>query len=661
MGAARWARSGAHVAGALAAVVFAWCGGSTTKQAGTEGGPCYGNGTCDGALTCLSQTCVNATPPGDALSDEATDIPAVPEVDVAPADQAESIQGARIAVTDADFGFVPEGECRDAVLVVASAGLADLRVSSVRYSGAPGFTMTWPCQHAGKDATKPVALDDGSIDSATCDDLVVPANSQVEVKVTFCATCDHTPGTSAKCPPEARAHLTIVSNDFSYDASKGEGATAELRANVGGKCLTCEPQSLEFGSVVAPGEYARTMNLYGCGDATVNVVGFSVENDTPDVFKLVTPDASGTTPLAVDAGQKQPFTVKCAPQQADKGADGKFVQRTATVVVTSDAIPGQLKCPVTCTPVDAEGAVCEFKILDKGVDVTDRDDVQLQEKLTLKDASYALMANDAIVSWMWTLTNAPPTNKQAFVPGGSAQNPAFTVNDVGVIDTSVSPPADSRYEFTLTVTTKFGVQKSCHHHVGVPAPAGCHIELTWTTPADPNPFDECPATENCGSDMDLHVVDPLAVGCGSKPDLDGDGEPDGFFDLQYDCFWFHADPIWDAAHKTDPDYQPHLDRDCTSGWGPENFTYRIPEAGRCYKVGVHYYDDHGFGRSYPTVNIWKDGKPIYSKTVDTGIKNLDMWEVGSLCCSKGTFDEFTTPQGGPLIVSNYVCADFAGQ
>ena len=44
---------------AVAAVLLAGCGGSK-RAAGTEGGPCYGNATCNAGLTCLSELCVVA-------------------------------------------------------------------------------------------------------------------------------------------------------------------------------------------------------------------------------------------------------------------------------------------------------------------------------------------------------------------------------------------------------------------------------------------------------------------------------------------------------------------------------------------------------------------------------------------------------------------------
>jgi hypothetical protein len=52
---------------ALAAlVVVAGCGGSSGKAAGTEGGPCYGNQSCNAGLTCASNLCVRLSGSGGA-------------------------------------------------------------------------------------------------------------------------------------------------------------------------------------------------------------------------------------------------------------------------------------------------------------------------------------------------------------------------------------------------------------------------------------------------------------------------------------------------------------------------------------------------------------------------------------------------------------------
>lgn len=71
----------------LVAVALAICsacgiGGGGSKSAGSEGGPCYPNGTCDVGLSCLSQTCVNVGGM-DALGNAETDnldVDAMPEL-----------------------------------------------------------------------------------------------------------------------------------------------------------------------------------------------------------------------------------------------------------------------------------------------------------------------------------------------------------------------------------------------------------------------------------------------------------------------------------------------------------------------------------------------------------------------------------------------------
>ena len=44
----------------LAATLAVACG-AATKAEGTEGGPCYGNDSCNAGLACLSHLCVDAT------------------------------------------------------------------------------------------------------------------------------------------------------------------------------------------------------------------------------------------------------------------------------------------------------------------------------------------------------------------------------------------------------------------------------------------------------------------------------------------------------------------------------------------------------------------------------------------------------------------------
>ncbi len=222
--------------------------------------------------------------------------------------------------------------------------------------------------------------------------------------------------------------------------------------------------------------------------------------------------------------------------------------------------------------------------------------------------------------------------------------------------------AAGTFTVTLTATSACGCQATATAFFTVPTDDGCRIQLTWQTPLDLDPTDQCGSGVDCGADLDLHVLHPDAQTPGV--DLDHDGKDDGWFDVgQYggvagDCFWFNPNPCWVADHCDQPGVQPHFLLDATSGATPEEFHYEVPPAGPCYRVGVHYWDDHSFGASYPTVRVWVDGALIYQTATPPKLKKLDLWEVGEACCAAKTFNEKTDPTGGPVIVHDYVNPDF---
>jgi hypothetical protein len=146
-----------------------------------------------------------------------------------------------------------------------------------------------------------------------------------------------------------------------------------------------------------------------------------------------------------------------------------------------------------------------------------------------------------------------------------------------------------------------------------------HIELLWNTANDPDQTDNGPIA---GADLDLHFAHPLAVG---GFDGDGDGQPDGWFDLPFDTFWYNEQPNWGSIDPAVDD-DPSLDRDDTDGAGPENVNLNIPENNTRYKVGVHYWKDHGFGPSFVTVRVFIFGVLVFELT-DVELVNHDMWTV----------------------------------
>jgi hypothetical protein len=150
------------------------------------------------------------------------------------------------------------------------------------------------------------------------------------------------------------------------------------------------------------------------------------------------------------------------------------------------------------------------------------------------------------------------------------------------------------YVVELNVIDAEGVEACAPARMRLTATANedIHIQLVWTTPADPNEIDAN------GSDVDLHLLHPL-------------GE---WNERPYDCFWRNLNPDWATPRSLEPgtgrvgeDDDPSLDIDDVDGWGPENINLDNPENDSTYKVGVHYFSDHGYSVSYATVRIYIGG------------------------------------------------------
>jgi len=151
-----------------------------------------------------------------------------------------------------------------------------------------------------------------------------------------------------------------------------------------------------------------------------------------------------------------------------------------------------------------------------------------------------------------------------------------------------------------------------------------------------------------GSDLDLHFAHQNAHG----PDLDGDGNPDPWFDKQWDVFWYNTKPNWGSFDPNVRD-DPSLDRDDTDGAGPENLNLSVPEDGVTYAIGVHYWNDWGFGASDATVKVFHYADLIYDVTYPQ-MKWLDMWCVGQIHWPAPVVDRCAAPADPEYVTPNYV-------
>ena len=568
-----------------------------------------------------------------------------------------------------DMGFVTVGPTAyEDALYIQNTGLAPLeinRVDAIKFSD--GFAFVWPCERkegatgdapwvTDAEARIPITYDDPetklTIDDTICDGPVVVDPASTRAIPVFYTALSGSP---------ARAVFRLYSNDPDFDPALGEAYEATLQANFGGPCLSVTPELIDFGSVVVgTGVKGVNVQLFNCGDEDLEITNIYYCDGTSVEFSLDTTTV-GTFdedhPLVIEPGKTATIVAKYTPTDINKDGTGKLIPDEGCLAVDNNSARRTVETPVRGLGSEAECAVCGFNMMNQNVLVPDNGTLNPQSIIDFINTSYdATTVGGGIEAFNWTVTQ-PGESVSMFTPTSTYENPHFEPNLVGT------------YEFCLEVFNKDGCSDKCCQTVEIVPPQGCHIELTWNTPTDEDQTDDCPQpSQGCissGADMDLHIVHPLATGKTRDPET---GKPYGYFDMKYDCYWMHKNPTWDADHTGDALYQPNLDRDDQDGAGPENFTYTYPDPDYattppdCYRVGVHYYDDHSYGKSYPTIRVFIDSAtPVYTKTpmeADGSLIGLgmgDMWDVGRVCCTnvETPFVERVNGDGTPHIVHGY--------
>lgn len=557
----------------------------------------------------------------------------------------------------ADLGYVPIGDYSEGLLTIQNVGSGDLVISKViAMTTVSGFSFVWNCNRSAmfegsepavgelqSAALTPIGItgDDGvTIDSVFCSGdfpAVIPENTGFTIPLRFNATKED----------PVKAYLTFISNDSRYDAANEQGLKVEVWANQGGRCLRVNPSPIDFGSVVAPGARGMKAELIACGDETVAITGISLSDDSSGDFALILDELGEfgkNDPIEIAPGESRTFTVEYSPQYADMEDNGKIEPDLGSLIVENDSVRTEITTELRGLGVEAMCAVCAFEMKEAASEdiVPDGGNVLPQTFILFDDHSYDPTVGGSISKWKWSV-NQPKGSQQVFDPHANYSTPYFEPNVVG------------EYTFTLEVTNEQGCSATCSQTLRVEPPEGCHIEITWNTPADLDQTNECQAYVDCGADVDLHVVHPYAVGDQALSPLDGSVM--GYYDRDYDCFWNNPRPTWNKDNA-DPLYQPSIDRDDTSGAGPENFTYTFPVDGLCYRVGAHYYDDHNFGASYPTIQVFINSiEPVFKKTLTVPMASRDMWDIGYVCCTaqnvEDAFEEFKWPDGTSVIIGNY--------
>ena len=508
-----------------------------------------------------------------------------------------------------DFKQVTAGEVPEEKVNIMNTGAADLMITGFKLNGSEFYTLLV------QGTEYPVSGQ--TAEGITFEDaVVVEPGSATFFKVRF-EPLDDKPAT---------AKLIIYGND----PERAGGSEVKISGNENVPCIAVNPASVSFGGK-EPGEVAVVpVEVVACGEAPLELYEIHIEPGSSQDFAVdldsLEHEPLAGDPLIVPIGGTVTFNVTFTPDVENPlTEDGNMILDVGALIIKNNSFDGEKR-------VDLSGAgthqICPTAIVKSG----EGDEVIPQTVIHLfGDESYA--TSGAIQKWQWEVVQ-PAGHQGVFVPSSSFPNPTFEANIQGL------------YTFYLTVYDQANTP-SCFpgvYEVAVITDEAIHIELLWHTPEDPDETDTGP---EAGSDLDLHFKHPWAAG----PDLDADGAPDGWFDIPFDCFWFNAHPNWgsyDPAIKDDPG----LDRDDTDGAGPENVNIDIPEVATTYCVGVHYWDDHGYGAAFATVRIYIYAQLVFEVS-DVMLMDLDMWDVACIEWPSGKVTLVTDPSGNYKITPDY--------
>lgn len=523
--------------------------------------------------------------------------------------------------SEVDFGTVTVAEpYTERDIILSNPGACSIWIDWFQLQGDASFSMT---------------VDD-VVYTASTDPTPHQFASPVEIKANSSIIWPGKFSPSSGEPTEAS--LTIHSND-----SMTVDGTDEilLIGNSRGPLLEVTPNPIEFGGKILDKVAGIDVSLASIGTGDVTITGIVLSEDSNPAFSLdfsvsASGEPSEETPLTLEPATNGAVRVRYQPTTAySEGPDGEIIMDTAKLIITNNLFAGVTEVDITGFGVTAE---CPQPVIvvEEGEEVTPGETLHLH-------GEQSDPANGEITQYNWSVEQ-PEDNKFIFVPGSSYEAPSHEVNVGGeytyCLDVCDAEHCSSDESCRTT---------ACKKIVVLPEEA-IRCEVTWYTPGDADEYD---SGEDAGTDMDLHFTHPFATG----PDLDKDGKPDGWFDVPYDVFWHNKTPEWESQNSNAND-NPILNRDDTDGAGPEIVSLRAPVSGRVYRVGVHYWDHHGYGISYPRLKcyVWSQlafDRDLGPDGLNQPLYRCDMWEAATIEWPKGTVTAVTNPDGTLKITKEY--------
>jgi hypothetical protein len=426
--------------------------------------------------------------------------------------------------------------------------------------------------------------------------------------------------TSTSAKHDLSAQLKIVTNP---DHRGKNVHLIDVVVEAAQPMLVAVPDPIDFGMELKAQDH-RTLSarFVNSGSETLEVLGFQLVGDKGFAIEV---EGSRWSVDAVDINKGirlkervllEPGHHMRVPVHFTALHDGPAGARL-TVRSTDPTSPEGLTIPISA---NGGNGVCPTP----SIRVKEGMQVCPQTLLHLSGEGSEVASGLSVARYGWKVT-APDGVYAEFISGQTSANATIAVNAAG------------KYTFQLRATDSYGTETGtdlcpdAEVIVNVVPCDALHVELIW---------DEA-GSSGGSADIDLHMLHPLAVG----NDIDGDGQPDGWFDHRYDVTFSNMVPDWETGSSED---DPRLDLDDTDGGGPENINLDKPVSDRVYRIGAHYWEDLGGGDTSVTVRIFIRGELVHEARHDN-LRRCELWEVATIEWPSATVKAVTDSAGAKKI------------
>ena len=407
------------------------------------------------------------------------------------------------------------------------------------------------------------------------------------------------------CPAEDNRDESTLLVLWAYGDEATNESPIPMEANGAAPCIqVTHEEGFSFGPSLISQTKSELFTITNCssGDNGENLIVTSLGFlDDPEVplnpnFGL---ENLPTFPIELAPEEFSTFLVTYTPNQLD------VADRTLLTIVSNDEVKSPLDIEITGLGSNnaCPNAVATCVVRGSGGLPSDELLVVPLDTLDCSGAASSDPDGGTIISYQWTVLSQPDGSTTTF-DSANAVNSSFFVDIAGP------------YELQLDLVDDAGASACTPVTINVLATYDEDIsaQLVWTTPGDPDETDEGLAS---GTDVDLHFLN-VSKGCWSR--------------APWDCHWRNKTPDWGVTGNAGDD--PSLDIDDVNGAGPENINLDNPEAAT-YRIGVNYYDDHGFGPSTVTIRIFIFGSIVLERTKELPSSNV-FWVVADVTWPAGT-------------------------